>query len=335
MDTVEIIRTLQRELKEYNNVRVQTLLTTLYDRFNRIDKQVVPKKIVRGPRGAYFYVNSRGEIAYLNERQLQRFRDGELIGCIGDACVLSTKEEERLDKILAKQRKRKGLSPKGYAGYAPTSDFLDQVSLSSTYFDQLSPFETQIKTNGETNDPRKYHALREKALPWTPKQKLDWGQKQAEAQHLLDLILPELLDLPSWATKEKPWQKWKLALFQNFEFGFPHTLDDVIFLPTSLKPSSSILAHEQIHVLQRLYPDWFVPLYTEWGFTPTSLAKKPARWISNPDVPELWKKKGHIPIIVWEKGLTLKKMNVETGRLSPTTDRQPNEELAYLIGGLV
>lgn len=85
-DTLQLIETLQQRLEEYKDPYVHEVLDTLYNRFNRIDRQLVAKNLIRGPRGAYYYVNSRGKITYLNKRQKKRLEENELIGCLGDYC---------------------------------------------------------------------------------------------------------------------------------------------------------------------------------------------------------------------------------------------------------
>ena len=110
MDTLDIVLELKQELKDYDNQRVQFLLNALYEGFNRIDKVVIPKELKRGARGAYYYENSRGKRTYLNERQLKRFRQENLIGCIGEHCdfdSLPRADQLRVERYLAKHQNRR------------------------------------------------------------------------------------------------------------------------------------------------------------------------------------------------------------------------------------
>jgi hypothetical protein len=78
-----------------------------------------------------------------------------------------------------------------------------------------------------------------------------------------------------------PWSFIKLA--DSFEAGFPHTRGrSIVFAPAvtegfarswksdpkaAVAGAASLLVHEQSHVVQRLHPDVFAPLYTGvWGF---------------------------------------------------------------------
>lgn len=62
---------------------------------------------------------------------------------------------------------------------------------------------------------------------------------------------------------------WKICILeQNIENNFPHTHNDVIFLPYNFeelheKTRREILTHEKVHVFQRYYPHKTLTLYLE------------------------------------------------------------------------
>jgi len=48
---------------------------------------VVPKDLIRGPRGKYYYINGRGKRVYLKADQQAQLQNRELKGCIGNYCL--------------------------------------------------------------------------------------------------------------------------------------------------------------------------------------------------------------------------------------------------------
>lgn len=86
----------------------------------------------------------------------------------------------------------------------------------------------------------------------------------------------------------------------NFEFGFPHTVQNVIILPEnfitsykngyiSKKDFTKTLLHEKFHILQRYFPSTFTKLYNQkYNFTyydTSNILKKAVleNYIINPD----------------------------------------------------
>ncbi len=87
---------------------------------------------------------------------------------------------------------------------------------------------------------------------------------------------------------------WKfIKLDKKICGGFAHTRNDAIFfterhLKYSDEALASLILHEQIHVLQRIYPNKFTELYNQWGFVEgeVSLPKRYiTKKITNPDAP--------------------------------------------------
>jgi len=84
---------------------------------------------------------------------------------------------------------------------------------------------------------------------------------------------------------------WKIAILQdNVEQNFPHTHNDVIFLPSSYIQSNvsnriDTLLHEKLHIFQRKYPIQTQILFTKyWNIIPYSLRSFEVPKRSNPDI---------------------------------------------------
>lgn len=109
-------------------------------------------------------------------------------------------------------------------------------------------------------------------------------------------------EMPKFA--EQPWSFIKVNA--TIEGGMPHTRGSHIILPApavaalrrfqNLKPPGGPLArlfiHEQVHVVQRVHPEWFTKLYTEvLGFEKAKQIEShpwiKARQIVNPDGPDV------------------------------------------------
>jgi len=87
---------------------------------------------------------------------------------------------------------------------------------------------------------------------------------------------------------------WKfIKLDHRLEWGYPQTINDCIVISNRLlqkinsREVIATLVHEQIHVQQRRYPDWFRKLYHSWGFRQTSSIRIPQEihdeLLTNPD----------------------------------------------------
>ncbi|MBA3937196.1 MAG: hypothetical protein H0X38_07030 [Planctomycetes bacterium] len=123
--------------------------------------------------------------------------------------------------------------------------------------------------------------------------------EQAAVQHAIAGVQPFLTaHYPVFAAE--PWRFIKLA--RTFEGGMPHTRghcivlsDDVLpmFIAGAAQPTAAegimMLVHEQTHVLQRLHPQLFLPLYVEsWGLTrmpgaPPATGELAKHQLVNPD----------------------------------------------------
>jgi hypothetical protein len=84
---------------------------------------------------------------------------------------------------------------------------------------------------------------------------------------------------------------WKFTIFNKLENEFPHTHQDIIFIPLGLINSTQnnriTLVHEKVHVFQKHSPEIFEDLYENyWHFKKISgefLTKLPFDIRSNPD----------------------------------------------------
>lgn len=85
--------------------------------------------------------------------------------------------------------------------------------------------------------------------------------------------------------------KWKILLFEEGEFKFPHTHGDTIFIPynwfdkkTNVEDKVNTLIHEKIHIFQRLYSlETNYLLIHIWKYEIFNLSKK-ENVRHNPDI---------------------------------------------------
>ena len=129
--------------------------------------------------------------------------------------------------------------------------------------------------------------------------------EQSALLHVVKNTHPFLeLNYPVFAAL--PWRFIKVA--RTIEGGMPFTLGKCIVLSDQVLPmflagevhpqnpkGLNLLLHEQTHVLQRLHPELFIPLFVEsWGFVhilhaPTATADLSVRQLINPDgISSLW-----------------------------------------------
>ena len=103
---------------------------------------------------------------------------------------------------------------------------------------------------------------------------------------------------------------WKFAkLDKTIENGWPHTLHDVIVLPSNFleRGHSSndiidILIHEKIHVYQRVHPDLTISLLRSWGFTQTQVPHYILPIMrSNPDLSGFFQYQSKAPVQLYNK----------------------------------
>jgi len=78
--------------------------------------------------------------------------------------------------------------------------------------------------------------------------------------------------------------EWNLFLSSDrIEGGYPHTLDQNIYIPSS-NVDTETLIHEKIHVFQRMYPELTDRLIRKWGFTKSRMRDRHPLQRNNPDI---------------------------------------------------
>lgn len=207
-----------------------------------------------------------------------------IVGLLSFPVILSAREEPRIE-FLGIQEGRRAI--------------VDETV--EPYFSLLHPLEMSVKTGqpitGDTIESQREEAKRRyqnSVLEFTP-------QEQAAIRDCATRV-HELLaeDFPRFT--RQPWKFIKVA--SNIEGGLPHTRGDMIVISDRLvgimlqthttSPENAragfgpLLVHEQMHVVQRLHPGMFLPLYTEvWGFEKVDKIDLPdsirRRIIVNPD----------------------------------------------------
>lgn len=124
----------------------------------------------------------------------------------------------------------------------------------------------------------------------------------AAEQHVLSAKSREIDEIcsvfPGKRLASIPWKFVKLA--PVVENGFPHTMDDTIFLPERLfrlgdASMTKTMLHEKIHVYQRAYPLSTNVLICEyWGYEVAGLRSAYPLARNNPDItPVLYARHGH------------------------------------------
>jgi hypothetical protein len=109
-------------------------------------------------------------------------------------------------------------------------------------------------------------------VEFTQKENIQLQDLTKQADKLL-IKYPKLVSIP--------WKFKKLS--NNIENGFPHTLNDTIFL--SSIPSLQTLIHEKMHVYQRLYPIETTKLIHDiWGFQIKEKQENITNIRNNPDL---------------------------------------------------
>jgi hypothetical protein len=114
---------------------------------------------------------------------------------------------------------------------------------------------------------------------------VDCIDKQKYKDCIQDLMEDLLEDVPEWINKEKFMQMpWKLAFVKgnDYEYGWPHTRLDVIFLPENYDDDlTKLLLHEQCHVYQKKYAGEFRRYIESQGFM--RVREKNSGDAANPD----------------------------------------------------
>lgn len=129
---------------------------------------------------------------------------------------------------------------------------------------------------------------------------------------------------------------WKFALtnYKDYEEGFPHTRQDIIFItPTLLEMSKEIITttiiHEKIHVYQRIYPELFRAALKNAGYVVLRERKTEPLARSNPDIDEYiyLNPKGQEMIALYNTDKPTSIMDIKYS----TIHEHPYEEIAYVI----
>ena len=129
---------------------------------------------------------------------------------------------------------------------------------------------------------------------------------------------------------------WKFALtnHRDYEEGFPHTRQDVIFITPSLLEMSkdtiiTTIIHEKIHVYQRMYPELFRATLKTAGYVRLRERKTDPLARANPDIDEYiyLSPKGEEMISVYNSDKPTGIMDVKYSKIS----EHPYEEIAYAI----
>jgi len=210
-------------------------------------------------------------------------------------------------------------------------DFLSQVDIKDPYFAALSSEEILLKTKGKASTMHAYMELRSRSwIPWTKESKQIWSKYVYQAQQHLERAFPQIEQLKT---------PWKIAqLDQSIEFGYSYTLQNVIFLSSSLvatppKDAVLLLAHERMHIFQRLHPEVFHTLYRAKGWVSIPAPTIPTQNIllTNPDALDWWEFEGKIPFLIWDGKPALRALDISTQEITSTQLQHPNEELAYAI----
>jgi hypothetical protein len=122
--------------------------------------------------------------------------------------------------------------------------------------------------------------------------------------------------------------QWKFALVDSdYEQGWPHTRQDVIFLSRPI-PDAETLLHEKIHIFERRYPEKAEKMLSDLGFTKTStLIKNYSPLVrSNPDVDMyVWLNKQGVPMVALYNSENPRDMGDTNG------EDHPYEYLAYTL----
>lgn len=129
---------------------------------------------------------------------------------------------------------------------------------------------------------------------------------------------------------------WKFALtnYRDYEEGFPHTRQDIIFITPSLLEMSkdtiiTTIIHEKIHVYQRMYPELFRASLKNAGYVQLRERKTEPLARSNPDIDEFiyLSPKSEEMIALYNSDKPTSIMDIKLSKIS----EHPYEEIAYAI----
>lgn len=88
MSREEIDKLRERVLESQQMIQLNVLESGFY----RLP--VVPKILIKGPRGKFYYVNGRGKKIYLKARQQYLRNSGNLKKCMGEHCVIEDDDDD-------------------------------------------------------------------------------------------------------------------------------------------------------------------------------------------------------------------------------------------------
>lgn len=98
------------------------------------------------------------------------------------------------------------------------------------------------------------------------------------------------INLPGFSGKKAAGIQWTIGIIKNkkYEYGLPHTRNNIIIIPESIIKNESVLIrvliHEKIHIYQKLFPldteDWL----KSYGFEKYRIKNKQDNIRANPDV---------------------------------------------------
>ena len=132
---------------------------------------------------------------------------------------------------------------------------------------------------------------------------------------------------------------WKFATFRGraYEGGYPHTRDDVVFLPEHVTPDVELLMHEKVHVFQRWHPGACAEIYRAEGFARIGerdefRARRDPNIRSNPDLDRYVYAKDGRPCYVRYADPAASRDMARTETVGPT--EHPNEWMAYRLSRL-
>jgi hypothetical protein len=129
---------------------------------------------------------------------------------------------------------------------------------------------------------------------------------------------------------------WKFALtnHRDYEEGFPHTRQDVIFITPSLLEMSketiiTTIIHEKIHVYQRMYPELFRAALKTAGYVQLRERKTEPLVRANPDIDEFiyLSPTGQEMISLYNSDKPTSISDIKYSKIS----EHPYEEIAYAI----
>lgn len=167
----------------------------------------------------------------------------------------------------------------------PSKKHLENTIDNALYFRKLNALD--LKARGQTSIEAYVTAYKKSML----------GFSKAESKQLDDLIAraDELCArYPRLSAIE-----WTIAKFEGVEENFPHTLGDIVFLPSDFfeKPFEEkveTLIHEKLHVYQRTHPIETSILVDKLGFKPWKPQTKITNLRTNPDTNDFAYKLGTI-----------------------------------------